>query len=75
MKLLIDIGNTSAKLAIADAHTMDIIHHERLQEPWHNTLSRLIADYSVEDIRLSSVAGRDPLLLSALADLAIPSLL
>ena len=73
MKLLIDIGNTSAKLAIADAHTMDIIHHERLQEPWHNTLSRLIADYSVEDIRLSSVAGRDPLLLTALADLALPS--
>lgn len=69
MKLLVDIGNTSAKLAVMDA---DIMHVERRHESWGDTFSRLMSQYPISDVRLSSVAGEDAELNEALATLDIP---
>ena len=74
MKLLIDIGNTSAKLAIADAASMDILHYERLHESWEDAIVRLVEDYKVEAIRLSTVAGRDSRLQAVLESIALPAI-
>lgn len=71
MKLLIDIGNTSAKLAVMDS---DIVHFERRYEPWGGTFARLMAAYPISDVRLSTVAGEDDELDAALATLDIPVL-
>lgn len=71
MKLLIDIGNTSAKLAVmAD----EIVHFERLHESWEETFSRLAAAYPITDVRLCTVAGKDEELKQALETLALPVL-
>ena len=71
MKLLIDIGNTSAKLAVMDT---DIVHFERRYESWEKTFSRLLAAFSITAVRLSTVAGEDLELQEALARLDIPVL-
>ena len=71
MKLLVDIGNTSAKLAVMDT---DIVHFERLYESWKDTFSRLMEAYPIASVRLSSVAGEDAELQEALARLDIPVL-
>lgn len=71
MKLLIDIGNTSAKLAVMDT---DIVHFERRCEPWKETFLRLMAMFPVVDVRISTVAGEDSELKEALAYLDIPVL-
>lgn len=72
MKLLIDIGNTSTKLAIADASTLDLVHFERLHESWKSTLHRLVAEFPIDAIHLSTVAGKDQELLSCLDIIGIP---
>jgi type III pantothenate kinase len=69
MKLLIDIGNTSAKLAVMDT---DIVHFERRCEPWKETFVRLLAAFPIDGVRLSTVAGEDVELKEALAHLDIP---
>ena len=69
MKLLIDIGNTSAKLAVMD---VDIVHFERRHESWGNTFARLMAMFPISDVRISTVAGEDAELKEALAHLDIP---
>lgn len=71
MKLLIDIGNTSAKLAVMDT---DIVHFERRHESWEDTFTRLMATFPITAIRLSTVAGKDLELQEALARLDIPVL-
>jgi type III pantothenate kinase len=71
MKLLIDIGNTSAKLAVMDT---DIVHFERRHESWEDTFIRLMATFPITAIRLSIVAGKDLELQEALARLDIPVL-
>ena len=71
MKLLIDIGNTSAKLAVMDA---DIVHFERLHEPWGDTFTRLMKMFPIDDVRISTVAGEDRALQAALAHLSVPVL-
>ena len=71
MKLLVYIGNTSAKLAVMDT---DIVHFERRHESWEETFSRLMEAYSIDDVRLSSVAGEDAELQAALARMDIPVL-
>ena len=71
MKLLVDIGNTSAKLAVMDT---DIVHFERRHESWEETFSRLMEAYPIDDVRLSSVAGEDAELQAALARMDIPVL-
>lgn len=69
MKLLIDIGNTSAKLAVMNA---GIVHFERKHESWNDTFRRILSEYSISDVRLSSVAGEDASLQAALDDLGVP---
>ena len=69
MKLLIDIGNTSAKLAVADT---DIVHFERLTEPWGEAFARLMATYELTSVRISTVAAQDPCLEEALKALNLP---
>ena len=59
MKLLIDIGNTSAKLAIADAASMDIVHYERLHESWEDAIVRLVEDYKVDAADIGAMV-QDP---------------
>lgn len=72
MHLLIDIGNTSAKLAVTNSG--EIVHFERLSESWGNAFTRLTKAYSIDSIRLSSVAGEDAELDTALNSLSVPVL-
>lgn len=53
MKLLIDIGNTSSKLAVTDGDRF--VHTERLAEPWPDALHRLHTAYNIERIAVSCV--------------------
>lgn len=69
MKLLIDIGNTSAKLVVMDD---DILYYERRHESWRDTFSRLMSQYLISDVRLSSVAGEDAELNEVLLHLDMP---
>lgn len=70
MKLLIDIGNTSAKLAVAGA---DIVYFERLDESWADAFSRLMDEYDIDSVRIATVAGEDTLLKQAVAALHLPT--
>lgn len=65
MRLLIDIGNTSAKLAIAQGDEM--LHTERLAEPWPAALQRLHDTYAIEATIVSCV-GREGQALQAALD-------
>lgn len=67
MKLLIDIGNTSSKLAVADGERF--VHNERLAEPWADALRRLHSDFAIERIVVSCV-GRAGVELRALLEAA-----
>lgn len=71
MKLLIDIGNTSAKLAVMDTV---IVHFERRYEPWGGTFARLMSAYPITDVRICTVAGEDEELNAALDALEVPVL-
>ena len=71
--ILIDIGNTSAKIAIMDADK--ILHLEHKAETWHNIFRRLSAQYPIHRCIISSVAGEDPELIPALQSCSIPTLL
>lgn len=64
MKLLIDIGNTSTKIAIAQG--LEILHIERLAEPWAAALERLHHDYAIDAIVVSCVGKEGPALREAL---------
>lgn len=72
MKLLIDIGNTSAKLAIADP-TGEMLHTERLAEAWGDAIARLCRDYSPRRCVVSCVGYDDPALHAALSDSGLPT--
>lgn len=65
MKLLIDIGNTSTKIAIAQGS--EILHTERLAEPWAAALERLHHDYDIDATVVSCVGSEGPALREALA--------
>lgn len=71
MKLLIDIGNTSAKLAVSDN---GIVHFEHLTETWAQTFSRLSTVFDITTVRISTVAGEDNELDTALTMLGKPIL-
>lgn len=64
MRLLIDIGNTSAKIAVADYHT--IIRHFRLSQPWQQTFSQLCQEFNFDICVISNVAAHDEALCQAL---------
>lgn len=70
MKLLIDIGNTSAKLAVSD--NGEFVHFERLSESWFEAFTRLHKQFSIEEAVISSVAGPDAELDAALEDMPFP---
>lgn len=79
MNLLIDIGNTSAKLAVADMPSapiftmgVGIVHFERHHEPWADTFARLTNAFPIDSVRISTVAGEDNALKEALGALSIP---
>lgn len=72
MKLLIDIGNTSAKIAIADKE--EIILSERVNETWESLLERLQKTYPIERCIISNVAAEDKSLFSALKKHSLPTL-
>ena len=69
MKLLIDIGNTSAKLAVVDSA---IVHFARLDAAWSEAFTRLRKEYPIRSVRISSVAAPDSTLDSALEALGLP---
>lgn len=71
MKLLIDIGNTSAKIAVADMSGGEIrfVHHERKAESWGELLTRITSQYPIDSCALSSVAAPDAELDAALAQM------
>lgn len=71
MKLLVDIGNTSAKLAVADN---DIVHCERLVGTWSDTLSRLIKEYDITSVRISTVVNDNEELHDFIEHLHLPAL-
>ncbi len=70
MKLLIDIGNTSAKLAISD--NGKFVHYERLSESWLEAFLRLIRNFYIDEVVISSVAGADESLDRALKIMNFP---
>jgi len=70
-KLLVDIGNTCAKLAISQGG--EFIHFERLTEPWLAAFSRLNRDFSIDEVVISSVAGPDTELDEALLQMHFPT--
>ena len=70
MKLLIDIGNTSAKLAVSD--NGEFVHFERRSECWIDAFSRLYREFCFDKIVISSVAGPDVELDAALEALSVP---
>lgn len=72
-KLLIDIGNTSAKLMVVEGETF--VHFERRSDSWAATFSRLVQKCGPFDVvRLVSVAGPDPSLDAALSEMNLPVL-
>lgn len=72
MKLLIDIGNTSAKIAVSNNY--NIIFTERINEPWTDVIQRLLASYPLQRCIISNVAAADPTLDAALSTCGIPTL-
>ena len=71
MRLLIDIGNTSAKIAVADK---DIVHVERLTGTWGEAISRLTTSYDITSARISTVVNDNKELHDFIGQLHIPSL-
>lgn len=72
MKLLIDIGNTSAKLAVV-SHD-EIVHFERRTAPWESIFARLKEEYPITSVRIATVAADDPSLHLALTQWGVPVL-
>lgn len=70
MKLLIDIGNTSAKLAVADNN---IVHVERLAETWDKALSRLTKSYDITSVRISTVVNDNTEIHDFIGKLHLPA--
>lgn len=56
-KLLIDIGNTCAKIAVSQDGV--IVHFERLIESWQDVFSRLYRIFSIDKIVVSIVGEAD----------------
>lgn len=73
MKLLIDIGNTSSKVAVAQGE--EVVHFERIAEPWTDALQRLHRDFApIESIVVSCVGKNGINLQGALDALGLTAL-
>ena len=57
MKILVDIGNTSAKLVVSD--NGEFVHFEHKSEPWRDLLRRLAVSYKLDEAVVSTVVGED----------------
>lgn len=69
MKLLIDIGNTSAKLIVADGD--EFLHFERRTSSWEESIGRLLKEYAITRCVISTVAAEDIELKAALETYAL----
>jgi type III pantothenate kinase len=72
MVLTIDIGNTSAKVAVFQ--TDDIIFSERVTTDWHTEIGKLRTAYDIRACAVSNVAGHNEALDQALELLPCPVL-
>lgn len=70
-KLLIDIGNTSAKMVVS--RDGELLHFERRNEPWLSAFQRLHHEFSFDEIVISSVAGHDEQLEEAISAMSLPT--
>lgn len=73
MKLLLDIGNTAAKIAIADENG-NIVHTEHLSESWSKAIGHILKEHSITRCNLSTVAAEDEMLSEVLHKNHIPTL-
>ncbi len=64
MKILLDIGNTSAKIVVADNKA--IVHFERRKDEWDKVFHRLASQFPIDECIISNVAGVDKELLHTL---------
>ena len=72
MYLLIDIGNTAAKLAVSDGSTL--LHTMYVNAPWADTFSHIRQNYPIHRCAVSTVAAEDKALKQALASQPFPTL-
>ena len=72
MNLTIDVGNTSAKIAVFDKS--EIVFFERVTTDWHTELGKIKKAYNLCACAVSNVAGRNDELERALASLPFSSL-
>ena len=72
MVLTIDIGNTSAKVAVFQDN--EIIFSERVTTDWHTEIGKLCATYDIKGCGVSNVAGPNEALDRALQLLPCPVL-
>jgi type III pantothenate kinase len=72
MVLTIDIGNTSAKVAVFQDN--EIIFSERVATDWHTEIGKLCATYDIKGCGVSNVAGPNEALDRALQLLPCPVL-
>lgn len=70
MKILLDIGNTSAKVVVADNKT--VVHFERRKEEWNEVFHRLTSQFPIDECLISNVAGVDKKLLHTLESQPYP---
>lgn len=70
MKLLIDIGNTSAKIAIGNAD--EIIYTEHLEQSWTEAIERLLQQYPIQHAVISDVAAKSAEPISIIQKRGIP---
>ena len=70
MKILLDIGNTCAKVAVVNE--LEIVHFEHRDEDWDTLFQRLTATYSMAECAISNVAGVDKELLHTLESQPYP---
>ena len=70
MKILLDIGNTCAKVAVVNEQ--EIVHFEHRDEDWDTLFQRLTATYSIDECAISNVAGVDKELLHTLESQPYP---
>lgn len=70
MKLLIDIGNTSAKLVVSDGG--EFVRFEHKAEPWSAVVKRIVEGFAIDEAVVSTVVGEDDELAEVLREFSLP---
>lgn len=73
MNLTIDIGNTSAKVAVFEGD--DLVFFERVATDWHTELGKLQREFCLDACAVSNVAKREASFENALKSLGVPTLM